>query len=139
METVACGPMDERERELWKTCDVKLRARLQTLENYSFIRTMKAGDTSTHEKYTQLLFDNYSDLVERYESIDVSRLDERFKPDVISRVYEKLLGMVYVLGDSDKLHEYNQRELSPLMTEFFSPRYQAFRECMDNAYELQRR
>lgn len=132
------GP-DERERELWKSCDVKLRNNLSGLVNSSFLMDMKKDDEAEREKWADILFDKYSDIVQRYENIDVSRLDGRFKPDVISRVYEKLLGAVYVLTDSGKLHAYIKEEIDPLMTEFFTPRYQAFRDSMGNAYELERK
>lgn len=128
------GP-DERERELWKMCDVKLRNRLQELQNLSFIRDSKKNDADAYKKYTSLLMGRYSELMDRYDSIDVSKLDARFKPDVIRRMNKKLKGMEFYIHDEKELGEYIKKELDPLMTEFFTPRYQMYRETVN---ELER-
>jgi len=122
--------ISDEERELWKTCDVDLRNRLQGLVNLSYILG-KGKDLGVYK--------NYSDLVERYGRIDVDKLDARFKPNVIVRVYDKLLDMVYMLADYKELQNYIHKELDPLMVEFFTPRYQMFRESMRREYELERK
>ena len=131
--------LDERERELWKMCDVKLRNRLQELQLLSSIRNLKKNDADAYKKYTSLLMGRYSELMDRYDSIDVSKLDARFKPDVIRRVNKKLKGMKFYIHDEKELGEYIKKELDPLMTEFFTPRYQAYRDSMGNAHEWKRK
>ena len=116
------------ESELWEMCDIKLAARLTVILNYCYLKDLTENDDD------EVLYEHYNDLVDRYERIDISKLDSRFKPEIITEVHLKILEMVYVLNDYKNLSDYIKK-FRPLMNEFQTERYQAYRNTVN---ELER-
>lgn len=102
MEAIA--EMDEKERALWRICDVKLNGRLTGISAaIHFRRSGPAALLDASSKGIKTVEEAYSDLVRRYDEIDTTQLDDRFPITVIEAVRSELEKLRSILYDSDRL------------------------------------
>jgi len=121
--------LDERERELWKMCDIRLGSELNGIQNAAYLAA------SGKPEWRKRLFEKYDSLFQRYGQIDVAKLDERYSPEVIKEVRRKLAELGGALEDYEKMSEIMDG-IKPLIEKFRTPRYKMYRETVN---ELERK
>jgi hypothetical protein len=106
--------MENEEIELWKMCDVRFNNRLQSILAAAYM------------KKPELLQNLYSELMKRYNEIDIEKLDDRFPKDVIKKIKSKIVEMGSILGDYEKMKGYVE-SLAMFGMSFRTPRYEVYR------------
>jgi hypothetical protein len=125
-------PMSDEEKKTWEKLDIKhFYNRLNEIENSLFIADIKKSNPDEKSKWECKGLEIYKGLVERMESIDPSKLDERFSPDAVKETYEVLIGMGQVMDNysHDALADYLTRFKKP-REKFDSPRYRMYRNMV---------